>query len=56
MFEGWLEEHKQRKVFGEAKGHQDFMDVMLSIDADDEENPNYDVDTITKATCLVSFC
>ncbi|KAE8100582.1 hypothetical protein FH972_018468 [Carpinus fangiana] len=25
VFEGWLEEHKQRKVSGEAKGHQDFI-------------------------------
>jgi len=55
VVEGWLEEHKQRKVSGEAKGHQDFMDVMLSIVTDDEGISNYDADTITKATCLVSF-
>jgi hypothetical protein len=55
VVEGWLEEHKQRKVSGEAKGHKDFMDVMLSIVTDNEENSNHDADTITKATCLVSF-
>jgi hypothetical protein len=55
VVEGWLEEHKQRKVSGEAKGHQDFMDVMLSIVTDDEGISNYDADTITKAICLVSF-
>jgi hypothetical protein len=55
VVEGWLEEHKQRKVSGEAKGHQDFMDVILSIVTDDEDISNYDADTITKATCLVSF-
>jgi hypothetical protein len=56
--EGWLEEHKQRKVSGDQanKGHQDFMDVMLStITDDDQEISNYDAYTITKATCLVSF-
>jgi len=55
VVEGWLEEHKKRKVSGEAKGHRDFMDVMLSIVTDNEENSNHDADTITKATCLVSF-
>jgi hypothetical protein len=54
--EGWLEEHKQRKaVSGEAKEHKDFMDVMLSTVNDDQEISKYDDDTITKATCLVSF-
>jgi hypothetical protein len=55
VVEGWLEEHKQRKVSGEVKGHQDFMDLMLSIVNDEEISKYYDVDTITKATCLVSF-
>ncbi|XP_059445282.1 cytochrome P450 CYP82D47-like [Corylus avellana] len=52
---GWLEEHKQRKVSGDQanKEHQDFMDVMLStVTDDDQEISNYDADTITKATCL----
>ena len=51
----WLEEHKQRKISGGVKEHQDFMDVMLSIVTDDDETSSYDVDTIVKATCLVSF-
>ncbi|KAF5468366.1 hypothetical protein F2P56_012523 [Juglans regia] len=51
--EGWLEEHKQRRIYGEVKKeHQDFMDVMLSIVDDSEEISSYDGDTITKATCL----
>ncbi|KAG2666513.1 hypothetical protein I3760_15G065300 [Carya illinoinensis] len=51
--EGWLEEHKQRRIFGEVKkGQEDFMEVMLSIVADSEEISSYDADTITKATCL----
>ncbi|KAF5468359.1 hypothetical protein F2P56_012517 [Juglans regia] len=51
--EGWLEEHKQRRISGEVKkGDQDFMDVMLSIFVDSEEVSSYDADTITKATCL----
>ncbi|XP_059454698.1 cytochrome P450 CYP82D47-like [Corylus avellana] len=52
VLQGWLEEHKQRKVSSEAKGHQDLMDVMLSVVADDDEKiSNYDADTIIKATC-----
>ncbi|XP_059454581.1 cytochrome P450 CYP82D47-like [Corylus avellana] len=52
VLEGWLEEHKQRKVSGEGKGDKDFMDVMLSVVANEEKISNYDADTITKATCL----
>ncbi|KAG2666516.1 hypothetical protein I3760_15G065600 [Carya illinoinensis] len=51
--EGWLEEHKQRRISGEVKKeHQDFMDVMLSIVIDSEEISSYEADAITKATCL----
>ncbi|XP_075651134.1 strychnine-10-hydroxylase-like [Castanea sativa] len=50
--EEWLKAHKQRKISGGVKEHQDFMDVMLSIVTDDDETSNYDVDTIVKATCL----
>ncbi|KAG6674829.1 hypothetical protein I3842_15G066100 [Carya illinoinensis] len=51
--QGCLEEHKQRRISGEVKkGHQDFMDVMLSIVIDSEEISSYEADTITKATCL----
>ncbi|XP_059454451.1 cytochrome P450 CYP82D47-like [Corylus avellana] len=52
MIKGWLQEHKQRKLSGEAKEPQDFMDVMLSVVASDEKISDYDGDTITKATCL----
>ena len=55
VVEGWLEEHKRRKVSGEAKVQQDFMDVLLSIVAENKEISDYDADTITKATCLVNF-
>jgi hypothetical protein len=55
MIEGWLQEHKQRKVSGEAKEPQDFMDVMLSTFASDEKISDYDANTITKATCVVTF-
>ena len=49
----WLEEHKQRKLCGGMKEHQDFMDVLLSIVTDEDESSSYDADTIIKATCLV---
>nr|POF20703.1 cytochrome p450 82a3 [Quercus suber] len=55
VIEEWLKEHKQRKISGGVKEHQDFMDVMLSIVTDDDETSSYDIDTIVKATCLVSF-
>jgi hypothetical protein len=55
VVEGWLEEHKRRKVSGEAKVKQDFMDVLLSIVAENKEISDFDADTITKATCLVNF-
>ena len=49
----WLEEHKRRRASSEAKGEQDFMEIMLSI-LDGKELEGYDADTINKATCLVS--
>ncbi|KAE8022767.1 hypothetical protein FH972_008542 [Carpinus fangiana] len=52
VVQGWVEEHKRRKDSGEAKGHRDFMDVMLSVVAEDKEISEYDADTITKAQCL----
>jgi len=48
----WLEEHRKRRDSGEAKGQQDFMDVMLSI-LDGADLDGFDVDTVNKATCLV---
>ncbi|KAG2666505.1 hypothetical protein I3843_15G062300 [Carya illinoinensis] len=47
----WLEEHKRKRVLGEAKGEKDFMDVLLSI-LDGADLAGYDSDTINKATCL----
>ncbi|KAA8538476.1 hypothetical protein F0562_027978 [Nyssa sinensis] len=56
LLQGWLEEHyKQKRVSGEVKSEQDFMDDMLSILDDaavDHDQAIYDADTITKATCL----
>ncbi|GMY28549.1 cytochrome P450 CYP82D47-like [Fagus crenata] len=52
MAQGWLQEHKQRKISGGIKEHQDFLDVMLSIVTDEDEISSYDADTIIKATCL----
>lgn len=52
----WLEEHKRKRVSGEVKGDEDFMDVMLSIVEDTAEDfANHDTDTSIKATCLVCF-
>ncbi|KAL4634618.1 hypothetical protein ACB092_04G212800 [Castanea dentata] len=48
----WLEEHKQRKLFGGMKEHHDFMDILLSTVTDEDKFPSYDADTIIKATCL----
>uniref|UniRef100_A0A7N2KRZ5 Cytochrome P450 n=1 Tax=Quercus lobata TaxID=97700 RepID=A0A7N2KRZ5_QUELO len=55
MARGWLEEHKQKKFCCGMKEHQDFMDVLLSIVTDNDETFGYDVDTIVKATSMVSF-
>lgn len=51
----WLEEHKQKRLTSELKEHQDFMDVLLSVVTEDDEVSSYDVDTIVKATSMVSF-
>jgi len=48
----WLQEHKQRKLFGGMKERHDFMDVLLSTVTDENEISSYDADTIIKATCL----
>ncbi|GFP80960.1 cytochrome p450 82c4 [Phtheirospermum japonicum] len=51
----WLVEHKERREMkissGEEKVDEDFMDVMLSI-LEDADIPDFDADTINKATCL----
>ncbi|KAK6245326.1 hypothetical protein SCA6_008416 [Theobroma cacao] len=50
----WLKEHKQKRTLGEVK-EKDFMDVLLSLVEAESTNPNlsgWNVDTITKTTCL----
>jgi hypothetical protein len=50
---GWLEEHRRRNDLGETKIEQDFVDVLLNV-LDGVDLDGYDVDTVIKATCLVS--
>ncbi|KAK9030611.1 hypothetical protein V6N11_032033 [Hibiscus sabdariffa] len=50
VMEGWLREHKQKRVEDEANSKKDFMGIMLSLLRDAEE---HDADTINKATSLV---
>jgi hypothetical protein len=50
---GWLEEHRRRNYLGETKIEQDFIDVLLNV-LDGVDLDGYDVDTVIKATCLVS--
>ncbi|TXG52308.1 hypothetical protein EZV62_021477 [Acer yangbiense] len=55
VLEGWLKEHKHKRISGQIKGDHDhdFMDMMLNVldDAEDQLS-DYDADTINKATCL----
>lgn len=51
IVEEWVEEHKQRRAKGDAKGEQDFIDAMLSV-LDGADLGNFDADTIVKATSL----
>ena len=52
ILEEWLEEHKQKRASGEAKGPQDFMDVMLSV-LDGKDLEGFDADTVNKATSMI---
>ncbi|KAJ0085869.1 hypothetical protein Patl1_09062 [Pistacia atlantica] len=52
VVEGWLKEHEQKRSISEVKGESDFMYMMLSLLNEGQELPNYDADTINKATCL----
>lgn len=47
----WLEEHRKRRASSEAKGQQDFMEVMLSI-LDGANLSGFDPDIVNKSTCL----
>ncbi|GMI82593.1 cytochrome P450, family 82, subfamily C, polypeptide 4 [Hibiscus trionum] len=53
ILEEWLEEHRRKKesVEEEAKGEQDFIDVLLSV-LEGSDLSGYDVNTVTKATAL----
>ncbi|XP_038693724.1 xanthotoxin 5-hydroxylase CYP82C4-like [Tripterygium wilfordii] len=54
LLQGWVEEHKHKRLLGEGKGKEDFIYAMLSILDEDKELLNdYDLDTIIKSTCLV---
>ncbi|KAK3015136.1 hypothetical protein RJ639_006286 [Escallonia herrerae] len=51
----WLEEHRRRRISGEAKpeSEQDFIDVMLSLQEEGQlSNFQHDSDTSIKSTCL----
>ncbi|XP_068655246.1 cytochrome P450 CYP82D47-like [Aristolochia californica] len=47
----WLKEHRLRRLVGKHGPDQDFLDVLLTI-LDESHLPDYDPDTIIKATCL----
>lgn len=58
ILEGWLEEHRQRRVSSliKAEGEQDFIDVMLSLQEEGRLSGfQYDSETSIKSTCLVCF-
>ncbi|XP_077233565.1 xanthotoxin 5-hydroxylase CYP82C4-like [Tasmannia lanceolata] len=48
----WLEEHRQKRLSGEAKGELDFIDVMLAVVNDTGLSKYHDNDTIIKATSM----
>ncbi|XP_077217157.1 strychnine-10-hydroxylase-like [Tasmannia lanceolata] len=52
LLSNWLEEHRQKRLSGEAKGEQDFIDVMLSVVDDAQLSKFHDLDTIIKATAM----
>ena len=51
----WLEKRRQVKISGEVKEHQDFMDLMLSnVANDDDETSSYDANPKIKSSYLPS--
>lgn len=51
----WLEEHRRKKGLNDKVGNdRDFMDAMLSV-LNDKPMEGFDVDTVIKATTLVSI-
>lgn len=55
LLQEWLDEHKRRKISGEAvEADKDFMNVMLEIlDGGTNNALKFDADTVNKATCQV---
>lgn len=56
ILEGWLEEHRQRRVSGgiESESEQDFIDVMLSLQEEGHLSQfQHSADISIKSTCLV---
>ncbi|KAG9440839.1 hypothetical protein H6P81_021004 [Aristolochia fimbriata] len=53
LFSVWLKEHRFRRLSGTKhdRDDQDFLDVMLS-NIDKSQFPDYDADTVIKATCM----
>ncbi|KAL4269524.1 hypothetical protein GQ457_HM000460 [Hibiscus cannabinus] len=53
ILDEWLEEHRRKResVEEEAKGNQDFIDVLLSV-LEGLDLSGYDINTVTKATAL----
>ncbi|KAF9591109.1 hypothetical protein IFM89_002064 [Coptis chinensis] len=51
IFEGWLEEHKRKRLSGEMNKDKDFMDVLMSI-LEHKKISEYDNDTVNKSACL----
>ncbi|KAE8675296.1 Cytochrome P450 82A3 [Hibiscus syriacus] len=55
ILEGWLKEHRQRRISGGNKREedQDFIDVMLSLQEEGQLSTfQFDADTSIKSTCL----
>ncbi|KAF5183966.1 Cytochrome p450 [Thalictrum thalictroides] len=51
FFQGWLEEKQRKRLSGDAKEEQDFMDVLMSK-LEHTKISDYDNDTIIKSACL----
>lgn len=47
----WLQEHKERRRKKASRDDEDFMDAMLTI-LEGDDFPEFEADTIAKATCL----
>ncbi|KAL9247546.1 hypothetical protein vseg_020968 [Gypsophila vaccaria] len=51
--QGWLEEHKRKRVPGKSTEKQDFMDVLLKkFETRQDWSSEFEADMIVKATCM----